>query len=98
MKTKRQGDVQFIKAAAVPEGAKPKPGNTLFTGEATGHAHTMDAGELFETADGLLYLRTDKLTRVRHQEHKTVALEPGTYLVSKKRQFDIKRRWLPVGD
>ena len=98
MRTIRQGDVQFIKVDAIPEDAKPRAGGVLFRGDATGHAHRIDVGELFETADGLLYLRTDRLARVTHEEHKTVSLAPGTYLVSRKRQLDLEDDWRSVED
>ncbi|MBI4348088.1 MAG: hypothetical protein HY553_14620 [Elusimicrobia bacterium] len=89
MSTLRQGDVQFIRVDAVPDGAAPRRGRVLFRGEATGHAHVADLGELFETRDGLLYLRTSQVTQVSHEEHKTVTLQPGIYLVSQKRQADL---------
>ncbi len=87
MKMIRQGDIQFIKVANIPATAKRRPGAILFRGEATGHAHRIDVGTLFESADGLLYLKTESLARVSHEEHKTISLPPGEYLVSQKRQY-----------
>lgn len=98
MNTIRQGDVQFVNVDAVPDGAAPRAGRVLFRGEATGHAHVVDVGELFETRDGLLYLRTSKLASVSHEEHKTVTLQPGIYLVSQKRQLDLNSGQRPVCD
>jgi hypothetical protein len=75
----RQGDVLLEVVDAVPVGAKivrPKNGqHVLAEGEATGHAHTVEAcyGTLYEKG-GVLYLKLDVEAPMRHQEHAAVAL------------------------
>lgn len=93
----RHGDVQIIKVDSIPIGAKKLDRKELAYGEVTGHAHRIDVGDLFETKDGQLYLRVNELTRVSHEEHKTMVLEPGCYRVGIKRQYTTTG-WEPVAD
>lgn len=97
MKTVRHGDVLLELVEGMPEGKKLDR-KWLFEGEATGHAHRIDVGEIFETKDGELYLRVDKLTKVSHEEHKTVTLPKGIYRVRQKRQYRTDGGWEKVAD
>lgn len=83
----RHGDVQIIKVDSIPKNAKRLNRKELAYGEVTGHAHRVDVGELFETKNGELFLRVEKLTKVSHEEHKTITLKPGCYRVGVKRQY-----------
>ena len=84
----RHGDVQVFKVKEIPEGAKLLDGRKeLAYGEVTGHAHRVDVGELFETKNGELYLKVDRLTKLTHEEHRTITLSPGCYFVSIKRMY-----------
>lgn len=83
----RHGDVQIIKVKKLPEDVNKLERKELAYGEVTGHAHRIDVGELFETKNGELYLKVEKLTKVSHEEHKTVTLDPGIYRVGIKRQY-----------
>lgn len=94
----RHGDVLIQKVDEMPEEAKSLgKRKELAFGEVTGHAHRVDVGELFETKNGQLYLKTDKLTKLSHEEHKTITLEPGTYKVVIKRQYSPEG-WERVAD
>lgn len=89
----RQGDVLLDQVDDVPEGAgeatvvTPDEGRVILAyGEATGHYHAVPAtaGELLEvaTADSVdRYLRIRSRTRLVHQEHRAIDLEPGVYRV-----------------
>ena len=95
---KRHGDVLIQKVEKLPEGAKLLKGRKeLAFGEVTGHAHRVDLGELFETKDGKLYLRVEKLANLSHEEHKTIALKPGIYRIGIKRQYSPEG-WEKVRD
>lgn len=63
----------------------------LAEGEATGHAHVLEAEkdvEMFE-ADGRLYLRVGEGgARVTHEEHGTVTLPPGDYIATTQKEYD----------
>lgn len=93
----RHGDVLIEKVDSLPEGKKLDR-KWLFEGEATGHAHRIDIGDIFETKDGELYLEVSKLTKVSHEEHKTICLSPGTYRVRQKRQYTPDGGWERVAD
>lgn len=84
----RHGDVILVKIISIPKGAvslgKRKE---LAYGEATGHAHRLDIGELFETKDGKLYCKIGKQAKLSHEEHKTCLLDIGVYEVVIKRQY-----------
>ena len=90
----RQGDVFLQKVKAMPSGAievPPDDGDTVLAyGEVTGHKHRichfMDTGalpaRLFEVGD-TRFLDVQEPTNLVHEEHATVALQPGIYKVSK---------------
>ena len=93
----RHGDVQITRIASIPKKVKKLDRKELAYGEATGHAHRTDLGELFETRDGELFLKVTKLSNVTHEEHKTIVLDPGCYRVSVKRQY-TPTGWENVAD
>lgn len=88
----RQGDVLLEGVDGLPDGAEPRlvapdEGRVILAyGEVTGHFHAVpaEAGELLEvtTADRVdRYLRLRSRTRLTHQEHGPIELEPGIYRV-----------------
>ncbi len=90
----RQGDVLLVKTRRQElPGATPVPRDqgriVLALGEATGHAHAVVAAgaELLERADGERYLRVDGPAELTHEEHGTIALEPGLYRVIRQREY-----------
>ena|SRR5688572_25796504 len=92
MRQFRQGDVLIEKVETIPAHAKkvrlPKR-IVLAEGEATGHAHVLDAPdvELFER-NGVLFARIGNPGGVvKHEEHAPIQLEPGTYRVRRQREY-----------
>lgn len=90
MSTMRQGDV-WVEAydGAWPEQSTPHPDGILAHGEVTGHAHRLEdltAGLLVER-DGLLYLKVTAPTRIVHEEHAAIPLQPGTFRVVRQREY-----------
>ena len=86
----RQGDVWIEYCDTIPtEALKVRPterGYVLAEGEATGHAHTIEATpdvELYEL-NGVLYCRVRGETVVHHEEHAPVTLAPGAYRVRRQ--------------
>ena len=77
---KRQGDLLIVKVKGIPEDAVKAKSRVLAEGEATGHMHELDLGEVYEK-DGTLYFRVPegKTAALNHQEHNTVTFEPGEY-------------------
>ena len=87
----RHGDVLIAPVAptAVPENAIRRPDLILAHGEITGHTHRVqprDAASLFEI-DSQLFLRVHAPATVVHEEHKPIALAPGTYRVWRQREY-----------
>ena len=98
----RQGDVLVTRVARLPKGtgAVPEavPGrHVLALGEATGHHHSVAVAdaELLESKAGEVFLRIMRATPLEHQEHAAILLEPGTYRVTRQREYaapQIERR------
>lgn len=86
----QQGDVLIKPVARIPEGAKPSPaGRVLREGEATGHAHVaVDAEVKLYIVGDRLFMDAPTGTEIVHEEHKTVAVPPGTYEISGVREYD----------
>jgi len=99
---KRQGDVLVLRVKEVPEGAIKKDNLILAEGEATGHLHELNTGELYEK-DGTLYFKVseDTVASLVHPEHNTVTFEPGIYKVVHQREYEPsnwKKPWRRVSD
>jgi hypothetical protein len=103
-----QGDVLFTKLdiniTELKEIKPNKRGFVLAEGEATGHAHRIEAterAELFEYFDFdlqetcmLLKILQDD-TEVKHEEHQSLFLNKGTYRVSQINEYDP---WAKIGE
>ncbi len=89
----RQGDVLLITAAAIPAEARKVRGRmVLAEGEATGHAHVLEApaageAELLAMGDRLFARILDGDARVVHEEHAAVILPPGDYEIIRQREY-----------
>lgn len=96
----RQGDVLLIKVDCIPTGAKEvkrddKGRIILAEGEVTGHAHAVldPHVKLFEVSSGQggketsRFLNVEKDTTVNHEEHGTVHLTQGVYVVKRQREY-----------
>lgn len=87
----RHGDV-LIRASELPEGAMPvipgKRGVVLAEGEATGHAHTMDAETttMYEL-NGMRWIVVEEDTALNHQEHNTLIIPQGVWVVKQQREY-----------
>lgn len=88
----RQGDVLLMRVASRPEGGKqvPRDGGrvVLAYGEVTGHAHAIaDPAALLFDVNGEFFLEADGTVTLRHEEHAPIALEKGTYKVTRQREY-----------
>jgi hypothetical protein len=92
----RQGDVLLKKCSKMPGGMKkiaPVNGRlVLAEGEATGHAHTIDAnlGTLFGIDDQMVVV-IDHPAKIEHQEHSTIEIAPGQYWVVRQREYSPEK-------
>jgi hypothetical protein len=88
----RQGDV-FIERCRTPEGGlepvPPEGGRVILAhGEATGHAHALPmAGAALFARGAERFLRVVRTTELRHDEHAPIRLTPGTYRVTRQREY-----------
>lgn len=110
----RQGDVLIIAVAAVPGRAVPVPRDqgevVLAYGEVTGHRHAIAEphAELLALPDQEIERRFLRIVGdkalLRHEEHDTITLPPGTYQVVRQREYvppspsRSSRRFRPVLD
>lgn len=102
----RQGDV-VLESCTFPAGAGYSRVKkvTLAKGEKTGHSHVlMSPGvtkdiEIVER-DGTLYLRVlgEKPAKLKHQEHDTITVPPGSYKVVTQTEYDPKMGTRHVAD
>lgn len=94
----RQGDLLIVKVDGLPGDCVKKHHRILAEGEATGHMHELDSGELYEK-NGTLYFRVpeDQKTTLKHQEHGPITFEPGVYKVIRQREYE-PRGWRRVAD
>jgi hypothetical protein len=92
----RQGDVLIVPVERIPDGVETIACNdsrvVLAHGEATGHAHAIrdDRAALFRDrrlATVFLSVCGDAPVALEHDEHATIALPPGAYLVVRQREY-----------
>lgn len=84
----QQGDVIIEKVAEIR--GKKLNHLILAMGETTGHCHQVSEGEaeLYEH-DGVVYLRIkSEVATIIHEEHKTVTLPKGDYVVRQVQEYD----------
>ena len=94
----RQGDIFIETITAVPEAAKrsPLPHGVLAHGEITGHSHqfeNLDNAALFagEQAGEVFVEVANDNARIVHDEHGTIALQPGADRVWRQREYTPER-------
>lgn len=85
----RQGDVLIADIPALPESSTRRESPVLVTGEATGHAHRVEAPETAEVwvVNGQLYLKVLDPTRIIHEEHLPITIPPGIYRIWQQREY-----------
>lgn len=94
----RQGDVLIVATDHIPAGAKPLPRDphgrvVLAYGEVTGHAHalldhhvTLHALTDRDVDDRFLEI-VGADARLVHEEHGSITLPPGSYIVRRQREY-----------
>ncbi|MEI8349859.1 MAG: hypothetical protein WCI77_06875 [Candidatus Omnitrophota bacterium] len=95
---KRQGDLLIVKVEKIPEDAQTQKSRILAEGEATGHMHELDSGEVYEK-DGTLYFKVAEGGNVtlKHPEHGPLQFDEGVYQVIRQREY-IPEGWRRVED
>jgi len=100
MRVIRQGDVVLI-STELPEDAKPvtadasignitvAPGSIIVHGE-TGHAHVLQGVGTY-VGSGRVYVVVREPAVLRHEEHPSVEVPPGIYIVSHVQDYALSR-------
>lgn len=94
----RQGDILIVATTHIPTNLNPvsrENGRVVLAhGEVTGHAHCIDADDtavmfletdVAEMADR--FLRVEQEVQIVHDEHDTITLPPGDYVVRRQREY-----------
>lgn len=88
---KRHGDLIIKRTSEIPEATLRKTRVVLF-GEATGHSHKLTSGQVLDGKDGLIYLNLSKDSSIVHEEHNTIKLSKGKYVVLRTREYDYSSK------
>lgn len=83
----RQGDVLITRIARLPEGLNERQDKIILAGEVTGHTHRLVQGRVLEDTRGALFLEVLQQTQVVHEEHRPLSLEPGSYQITRQREY-----------
>ena len=97
----RQGDILFVREAALPNGKRRLvKGRAIVRGAATGHTHRLRAskGAQLVEAAGVLFVRATGRAHVDHEEHDSIALPKGVYRVVRQAEFDPTTMQRTVAD
>ena len=91
----QQGDVIIERISSIPSSAEVKKPNhsrgiVLADGEISGHLHLIedvDTVTMFEDGNQK-YLKIDEPTSISHDEHKTIGLAEGEYVIRIVQEYD----------
>jgi hypothetical protein len=83
----RQGDVLIVADRVPAQERQPVRDGVLVYGEATGHAHRVEGGAVFDVG-GTRFIEASSGARVVHEEHETIELPEGSYRIVRQREYD----------
>lgn len=92
----RQGDVLIVSADAIANIGEIVPRDkgriVLAYGEVTGHAHAIldreaELREIPGTEDRFLRIMSQSGVELKHEEHSTIIIPPGAYIVRRQREY-----------
>jgi len=86
----RQGDLLIVEAEEIPKSAKKVLNNIVLEGEATGHYHRLQGGDVFKGKDGSIYFTVTKKATLVHEEHSPIEFKAGKYAVLRQREYTGK--------
>jgi hypothetical protein len=85
----RQGDVLLRKVPSIPKTAIPTSTNVIAEGEISGHQHVLKGShQVFEMHDKQLYLEAKQDVILKHEDHNTLTLPSGCYIIESQRRYD----------
>ena len=83
----RHGDLLIEQIDQIPQDVKLVSSNIILEGTLTGHAHRLNGGQIFGK-EGTVYLSVPESGTLTHEEHNTINLPAGNYIVIRQREFD----------
>jgi len=98
----RHGDVDIRQIDEIPKVCQKTQTRTVAYGEATGHHHTFNGGQVIvydapighvmKVGDGTInvskFVQVLETTKLEHQEHKAIEIPKGTYAISIEREYN----------
>jgi hypothetical protein len=96
----RQGDVLLRKVADLPDGFKKAKSNIVAEGEATGHNHRLEGGDVMvKGREMMVWVVGPDPAELVHEEHAAIGIEPGVYEVIRQREEALNSwGWSNVAD
>lgn len=98
----RQGDVLIMDPVRLPANATRRKNNVVAEGEATGHAHRLVGGDVFDLEGGGIAIAVAGGGALTHEEHHRVELDANedgmAYPVIIQREYDDEQEWRQVAD
>ena len=96
----RHGDLMFYPIKSMPKGKVHKTKSYVVAeGETTGHKHVLASDQdieviVKEIGDDLAetYLEVKAPSKLTHEEHRTLTLDPGKYKVIREREHDYLKQ------
>jgi hypothetical protein len=84
----RHGDIYLERIDSIPANAKEQKHNILAEGETTGHSHRLHSGIILENEKGNMFVRVPETGTLTHEEHSTITLPAGDYIVTRQREWN----------
>ncbi|MDH5463731.1 MAG: hypothetical protein OEW49_05425 [Nitrosopumilus sp.] len=85
----RHGDLLIRKTQEIPSNLKPANTATIAEGEKTGHRHQLQGNvTVYKQELDTLYFEVKTSAELVHQEHKTIPIPEGMYMVQQEREFN----------
>lgn len=86
----RQGDILLKRINNIEGIPIGKGRKVLAYGEKTGHTHVLDGDvSYYDNGDGQILCSINGNAELAHQEHKSIEVPVGSYLVIRQRESDI---------
>lgn len=85
----RHGDLLIRRIDKIPKQCQRIDSSILAMGEKTGHHHKLEGlFQIYENPSKIKFLETFETVNLTHQEHVSIFIPKGTYVVVNERQFD----------
>jgi len=88
----RHGDILFREVTDIPKNARNIKSDIVAMGEKTGHHHKLvGAFQMYESTENgqaVKYIDISQQTRLTHQEHNTLDIPQGKYVIVNEREYD----------